>query len=215
LGWTLCAQPFITTEWSDHHKETLFGAAVCVYWDPFFTGVAGGAPSPIGGAGGSAAHRRLRQQLLRALLSNPKCRDHFGGLGNALASLFNTQYADYSPGMSDPAPSIIPQQQWKADAASLSKTNAYARTYYLPGPVGATILKPSFYRLDSGFASYSRDWTQMTIGLHELEHVANQNNLMDNDYGSDYKSLNEDCLPQDIPVETPEATANLTGSQEP
>lgn len=54
----------------------------------------------------------------------------------------------------------------------------------------------------------------MTIGLHELEHVANQNNLMDNDLGADYKSLNEDCLPEDISVETPEVTANLTGSQD-
>jgi hypothetical protein len=32
---------------------------------------------------------------------------------------------------------------------------------------------------------------------------------------SGFISINKDCLPEDIPVETPETTANPTGSQEP
>jgi RHS repeat-associated protein len=66
---TLCATPFITTEWSDHHKETLFGAAVCVYWDPFFTGVAGSAPAPVPGGGGKETtfEKKLNKRFLEYL----------------------------------------------------------------------------------------------------------------------------------------------------
>ena len=80
---TLCATPFITTVWSDGHKETITGSPVCVYWDPFFVGM---VPVPGGSDQNKTDISRLRERLWKALVSDPNCLN-FLGIGGAVGVL--------------------------------------------------------------------------------------------------------------------------------
>jgi RHS repeat-associated protein len=77
---TLCATPYITTEWSDGHKETITGQPVCIYWDPFFVGM---VPVPGGSDQNKTDISRLRERLWKALVSDPDCLT-FLGIGGAV-----------------------------------------------------------------------------------------------------------------------------------
>jgi hypothetical protein len=82
--------------------------------------------------------------------------------------------------------------------------------------VGDTFFAPVFYKLNPGFGS--GDITgQMTIVMHELEHVALQSksppdNRQDNN-SADYTNINSKCTPKDIPTDS--GSVSLTGGTAP
>jgi RHS repeat-associated protein len=100
---TLCATPYITTVWSDGHKETIWGSPVCFYWDPFFVGVAGIAPFPLSGAD-SAPDCVLAIRLNnKANLTDKQLKviqdaiqSLFSGGGTSLGVSFVSANADYT-----------------------------------------------------------------------------------------------------------------------
>jgi len=89
---TLCATPFITTEWSDGHKTTISGVPVCVFWDPFFVGVAGTAPSPLGGVG-------------------PKVPVNLKALADCIRKMFNIALVSFQAVSNDAAGIFVGQTQ--------------------------------------------------------------------------------------------------------
>lgn len=171
-----------------------------------------------GHGGGGGRHSAERDQALRALLTNPKCRDLFGGLQNALNALLGTQYFDYTPGMKNPDPGLIDPNTWSKVTKTLDATPTVpppgrsflspAVTVFIPGR-GDTFLAALFDYFPSGF-SKDGEASQMTIILHELEHVANQSNKMDENYSQDLKNINTQCQPIDVPVEST-TPSNLGG----
>jgi hypothetical protein len=56
---------------------------------------------------------------------------------------------------------------------------------------------------------------QMTIVMHELQHVAQQSNSMDQSYGTDYENINQKCDPKDVPTEPTSGAVDLTGGTTP
>ncbi len=180
-------------------------------------------PVPQGPGGGDDAdrHRKLRAEALRALLTNPECRDLFGGLQNALNALFGTTYYNYSPGMSNPDHGFIPTPNWGQVTVAIAH-NAPAATVFATGNQlgGDTFIAPVFYqKLAPGFGT--GDITgQMTIIMHELEHVALQSQIPpDNPQdqnSADSTNINNKCTPKDIPTSPPDTTSvNLTGGTTP
>jgi hypothetical protein len=84
--------------------------------------------------------------------------------------------------------------------------------------VGDTFFAPVFYKLNPGFGS--GDITgQMTIVMHELEHVALQSksppdNRQDNN-SADYTNINSKCTPKDIPIVSSSGSVSLTAGTAP
>jgi RHS repeat-associated protein len=209
---TVCGTPYVTTEWSDGHSDTLYGTAVCVYWDPFFTGVVGSPLSPLGqGAGGAGP---AISKAIKALITNPDCAAIFGGLGQALGALFDTNYYDYQPGMQPPDTLRDPSYGFVAvftfgQIGNDIAQGAYASTAYTPAPnapKGNTFIGPRFYGLQAGLgASGSHDPGQETVILHEAFHVVTQSRAVDlsNDslYGN-YTDINTKCAPKSPNIPT-------------
>ena len=198
------------------------GSVTCV-------GGTGGGGSQIGGGsgpgnnggGGPDAHKNLKAQALRALLTNPDCASLFGGLTNALNALFGTTYYDYTSGMSNPDPGFVPAATWNGITSGLNAGDAAETAFSKTGNrlLGDTFLASNFFsKAAPGFGT--GDITgQMTIVMHELEHVALQSvsppdNPQDNN-SADSKAINEKCNPKDIPTENSGGSADLTGGTTP
>ena len=205
--------------WTDWYAD---GTVTCVGGTSGGSQIgAGGGPGNNGG-GGPDAHKNLRAQALRALLTNPDCASLFGGLTNALNALFGTTYYDSTSGMSNPDPGFISNHAW-SEVNSYINSNAPAASVWNRGPsgkpMGDTFLAPLFYTiLSPGFGS-GVITGQMTIVMHELEHVALQSgtppdNPQDKN-SADSKNINEKCDPKDIPTENSGGSADLTGGTTP
>jgi hypothetical protein len=203
-------------------------------WSPWYAsgsvtcvgGGAGGSQIGVGGAGnngggGPDAHKKLRAQALRALLTNPDCASLFGGLANALNALFGTTYYDYTPGMNNPDPSFIPGATWSGITNGLNAGDAAETAFSKAGNqlLGDTFLASNFFsKAAPGFGT--GDITgQMTLVMHELEHVALQSvsppdNPQDSN-SANSKAINEKCNPKDIPTDNSGGSADLTGGTTP
>lgn len=188
--------------------------------------IGGGGGGGGGGGAGSNPHQDLRAQALRALLTNPKCRGLFGGLQNALNALFGSQFIDYSPGMSNPDSSNIPAQNWQGITSYLSTGQVVAPNTDLhpaisaywggqANPHGDIFLSPVFFNsvIPTGFSQAGED-TQMTIVLHELEHISTQSNTPDTN-PQDHSTINQNCTPNDVPTENAPTSTDLGGGSTP
>ena len=75
---------------------------------------------------------------------------------------------------------------------------------------GTIFLGPVFYNpvIPTGFSQSGED-TQMTIIMHEPEHISTQSNTPDQNIRQDYDHINKKCTPKDVPTEVV-STGGLT-----
>jgi RHS repeat-associated protein len=174
---------------------------------------------PVGN-GPSLRHRNLKFQALKALF-NPDCAALFGGFGKALNALSGTTYYDYTSGMANPDPGFIPAATWTGITSGLNAGNAAETAFSKAGNqlLGDTFLASDFFsKAAPGFGT--GDITgQMTIVMHELEHVALQS-VSPPDNPSDANSadstkINQKCKPKDIQTENGSTSGGLTGGTTP
>jgi hypothetical protein len=172
------------------------------------------------GNGPSLRHRNLKFQALKALF-NPDCAALFGGFGKALNALSGTTYYDYTSGMANPDPGFIPAATWTGITSGLNAGNAAETAFSKAGNqlLGDTFLASDFFsKAAPGFGT--GDITgQMTIVMHELEHVALQS-VSPPDNPSDANSadstkINQKCKPKDIQTENGSTSGGLTGGTTP